>query len=727
MVERWCVVCRRLLVFMCLLVLALGVKLHAQPWVLAGTVVDPSGRPVAGARIVVTTSDTAAASATSTDGDGRFEVRVDAAQPVQLRVERARFAPLEVRVAAGEPPLRLALPLESWTEQVVVTPPVVDATTADRFGAASTIVTDAQIEQLNAVDLASALRRTPGVTISRFNPVGAFGGESGGAVFVRGTGMSRPGSELKAYVDGVPFYMGIWGHPLLDLLPVSSLDAVQVHKGPQPQAFGNAFAAIDLSTRRARGEGLAATMRASAGSFGTVVEQAELNGRFGAWDVAVAQGFARSDGHRPGADGRLANAFARAGWRFAPGWTLAATMLVADNDASDPGVVGQPETMAGRFGTTGALATLSVAHAGSRSNGSVQAYTNSGEGNWRGQLPPDGDTLTRFALSGLRWREEVRAWGGVHVSGGLDVDRIDGDVRFDTVAPVPPSRFEGDALTIVAPHIALDRVVPLGRTWSVQPSAGVRLYDHSDLPSASSPHAGVVVRAGTLLAARVNYARGVSYPGQEVVVLSQLIPPLGQSWRQLEAEEVEHVEVGVALTPRPGTSVDVAVFRDDYTRRYVFAFPPRVARPTFLNLGAHTVRGAEASLHQDLGAGWRGFLGVTLLDASIPSLPYLPERSIVAAVTGRLGPVHVAVDVQHQSSMHVLARARTAVGANPSRVEGFTVVNARPSFTLPRTGSRADLFVAIENLFDTTYAYRPGYPMPGASVQVGVSLRAGRR
>jgi iron complex outermembrane receptor protein len=77
--------------------------------------------------------------------------------------------------------------------------------------------------------------------------------------------------------------------------------------------------------------------------------------------------------------------------------------------------------------------------------------------------------------------------------------------------------------------------------------------------------------------------------------------------------------------------------------------------------------------------------------------------------------------------MHVLARARTAVGANPSRVDGFTVVNARPSFTLPRTGSRADLFVAIENLFDTTYAYRPGYPMPGASVQVGVSLRAGRR
>jgi iron complex outermembrane receptor protein len=31
-----------------------------------------------------------------------------------------------------------------------------------------------------------------------------------------------------------------------------------------------------------------------------------------------------------------------------------------------------------------------------------------------------------------------------------------------------------------------------------------------------------------------------------------------------------------------------------------------------------------------------------------------------------------------------------------------------------------DVFVAVENLLDASYAYRPGYPMPGTSVQVGV-------
>ncbi|BCS34415.1 TonB-dependent receptor [Luteitalea sp. TBR-22] len=718
----------RALTMVLALVAAASVGLRAQSRVLSGTVLDPAGRSVPAATVTVVTTAGATVASTSTDGEGRFTLRVDAAaSPAEVRIERPRFEPSRLAVPADDAPMRVVLALERWEEQVSVSPLVVDATTVDSFGASRTVVTDLQVEQLNAVDLASALRRTPGVTISRFNPVGAFGGESGGAVFVRGTGMSRPGSELKTYVDGVPFYMGIWGHPLLDLLPVSSLDAVQVHKGPQPEAFGNAFAAIDLSTRRARGEGVGASLRASAGSFSTVVQQAEVSGRAGAWDFAVAQGFARSDGHRPAADGRLANLFVRLGWRIAPGWTVAATALAADNDASDPGVVGQPDTRAGRFGTSGTLATLSLAHVGASVNGSLQAYANRGEGNWRGQPPPDGDTFTRFALSGVRWREEVLAWAGVHVSAGLDVDRIDGDVRYDTVPPVPPSRFEGDTLTIVGPHVAADRVVPIGGTWSIQPSAGVRVYDHSVFPSAASPHAGLVVRAGGVLAARVSYARGLSYPGQEVVALSGLIPPLGQSWRQLEAEQVDHVEVGVALTPRRGTSVDAAVFHDEYARRYVFAFPPRVARPTFLNLGAHTVRGLDVSVQQDLGAGWRAFVGGTLLDASIPSLPYLPERSIVAALTGRFGPLQLAVDVQHQSAMTVLARARTATAVNPQQVDGFTVVNARPSVTLPRSGGRADLFVAVENLFDTTYAYRPGYPMPGASVQVGVALRAGRR
>ena len=46
---------------------------------------------------------------------------------------------------------------------------------------------------------------------------------------------------------------------------------------------------------------------------------------------------------------------------------------------------------------------------------------------------------------------------------------------------------------------------------------------------------------------------------------------------------------------------------------------------------------------------------------------------------------------------------------------------------LPRLDGRVELFLAIENLFDEAYAYRPGYPMPGTSAQVGVTFRARSR
>jgi outer membrane receptor for monomeric catechols len=74
----------------------------------------------------------------------------------------------------------------------------------DRFSSTSALITDETIRDLHAADLASALRNTPGTQISRYNPVGSFGGDQGGSIFIRGMGLSRPGSEIKTYIDNVP-------------------------------------------------------------------------------------------------------------------------------------------------------------------------------------------------------------------------------------------------------------------------------------------------------------------------------------------------------------------------------------------------------------------------------------------------------------------------------------------------------------------------------------------
>jgi hypothetical protein len=63
-------------------------------------------------------------------------------------------------------------------------------------------------------------------------------------------GSSRSGAEIKTFVDGVPMYMSVWNHPLLDLMSIDAAQSIEVFKGPQPQKFGNAFSAINLVPKK---------------------------------------------------------------------------------------------------------------------------------------------------------------------------------------------------------------------------------------------------------------------------------------------------------------------------------------------------------------------------------------------------------------------------------------------------------------------------------------------
>ncbi len=209
----------------------------------------------------------------------------------------------------------------------VVASPIIEENHLDLFSSMSSVVTEAQLRDQNALDLASALRRTPGVEITRFNPVGSFGGNEGGGVFIRGMGASRPGSEIKTYIDGIPLYMGVWGHPLLDLLPVNGMESITVYKGPQPQINGNNFGSINLTMKNAVDEGLHGNGRISGGMFATVSEQADIAGKFGDFDFMLAQGYARSDGHRDNAGGELRNVMGRLDYHLNEHWTIGTNFL----------------------------------------------------------------------------------------------------------------------------------------------------------------------------------------------------------------------------------------------------------------------------------------------------------------------------------------------------------------------------------------------------------------
>jgi outer membrane receptor protein involved in Fe transport len=619
------------------------------------------------------------------------------------------------------------VPLPSFP---VVASPLAQVQETDRFAAAVTSISAGQLQEMNALDLASALRRTPGVTITRYNQVGAFGGGEGGALFLRGLGASRPGGEIKTLVDGVPKLNGIFNHPLLDLMSVDLAARIDVHARPAPLDFGNTFAAVNIVTPRVEIPGEVTRLALAAGSFGTVAERLDYGMKKGAFDGYLSQSLRQSDGDRPDSGGRLENYLLRLGAALSSQWDISYVLNHTHNRAVDPGVEG---ASAGSSSTRGEIyetddwlqiATLTHHHAGAA--GTLRAYLNDGAGDWyRRPFSGNADSLNDWRLYGVRWRETAQPWAGGELVAGADLDYDHGTSR-----SVPPSGaekvFGPETMRLLSAYAGLNHTFATGSACQVTPSAGVRYYDHDELGSRWAPQAGVLVAAGHTQW-HAGASRAVNFPGLEVAAISSAIanPALGQSWRALKPEQADQFEVGVrhALTAR--STATVAVFRNNVRDRYVIVPPPPVP-PRYANVGSYRTDGLEAAVEISPTDALAVSAGVSLLRASLDDLPYAPKRTFTGGLNWRFAPGwFVTADGTYVSSMHVESEARSTTASNPMVVGAQFLLNARLGRRFSWSAmhiTRGECYLAGENLTDRRFAYRPGYPIPGVNFMAGTRL-----
>ncbi|MGA7675923.1 MAG: TonB-dependent receptor plug domain-containing protein [Rhizomicrobium sp.] len=607
-------------------------------------------------------------------------------------------------------------------ETVVVTAhPIVQDVVSDNFSSTDVVVTDDQLRDTNAVDLPSALREVPGVEITRFNPVGTFGGDMGGGVFIRGIGTSRPGGELMNFVDGIPVYMPIWNHPLFDMLPINGMQTITVYKGPQPQIDGNDFASIDLETKRATDDGIHGDGRLSAGMFDTFIEQSNITGREGDLDFMLAQGFATSNGQRPNADGRLDNVMGRVGWQANPHWSVDADFLYVDGKAHDP--LGYSNGAVPEYDTELGLGWIAISHAYDNLHGEVKAYYSAGSGNWlnqpiSGTTEAGGNGYYPFNTSGIHWTEDYTPWKGGLVTGGVDFDQVTGHVS--TTAPQAVVDFKTPVFQTSAPHIAISQRLDLGGDWSLTPSAGLRYYHSNEFGDATSPHAGLTL-ASDVVSLFVNVSRGIHYPGLETMSLTEAAGLGGiwgpNVWKELPPERDDHAEIGVKYAPTSSTQININIFQDAIKNHWTISY-----FPTPFVFNAYRMTGEEFAVRQQLTTNWLVFASLTLLNPSVANLPYSPRQAVSWGINGTVGPIRIAFDGQYQSRTEGWSASdRFAWPPVTEPVNAFTVANARISYPLSALGSEGEVFVAIDNIFNEHYAYYPGYPMPGTWGQIGIS------
>lgn len=554
----------------------------------------------------------------------------------------ALAAGVPARSAADQPAAAPDVPAIQMPAVEVVGSPLANVPEADPFAATATSISADQLREMDALDLASALRRAPGVTITRFNQVGAFGGAEGGAVFIRGLGASRPGGEIKMLVDGVPVLNGVFNHPLLDLLSVDSAARIDVHARATPLEYGNAFAVVDITTPRVEAPGQVGRVSSAAGSFGTVDERLDIGGRTGAFDGYFSQSLSQSDGARPDSGGRLEDYLLRLGWELSPRWEVSYVLNHTRNRATDPGIDGEPpgppSTRGEIYETADWLHIATLAHHGGVAAGTIRAYLNDGDGDWiRRQFSGNADSLNRWRLYGVRWRETVQPWEGGEIVAGIDLDYDRGSSRSVPLQPAAESAFGPMTLRVLSAYSGVSHTVALPGYVKITSSAGARFYDHNVFDSQWAPQAGVTIASGGTQA-HLGFSRAVNYPGLDVAVFSQMfIPALGQGWRALRPEQADQFEAGIrhAITER--SAVAVTVFRNNARNRYVIVFPPPPPL-RYANLGSYHTEGIEATGDAALNGSLGLFGGVSLLRTKPDDLPYAPESTLTGGSTGGSQP-----------------------------------------------------------------------------------------
>jgi outer membrane receptor protein involved in Fe transport len=276
-------------IFLCffLLFLATPAALAAQRGsTLAGTVVDASGAPVAGATV------SAGSSTAKTGADGTFSLTA-AAGELEVQATADGFSVTTVKVAASAESTRLVLQPAPLEDKVLVT--ASRGTERLATGGSMTAVSSAEILNSGAGALDDALRATPGFSLFRRTSSRVSNPTTQGVTLrgVSGSGASR----TLVLADGVPLNdpFGSWVY--WNRVPQAAVDRVEIVRGATGDLYGaDALGGVVQVLTFAPGH-TRLRFTAEGGSLDTQRYSGFANTQYKGWYGEAAGEWLRSDGY----------------------------------------------------------------------------------------------------------------------------------------------------------------------------------------------------------------------------------------------------------------------------------------------------------------------------------------------------------------------------------------------------------------------------------------------
>ena len=292
---------------------------------LHGTIVDPSGRPVEGARIAC--GNLAVYSST----EGRFIISTD--DNCDARIDKTGFAAQTVPLVA-QTEAKITLVVAGPVETVVVSANRTE-TTPEQAAVAAGVVTGPQLAALNYPMFSDVLRDLPGLQLIQSGPPGSVV-----SLFTRGSNST----QTLVLLDGVPLN-DPGGQLNLAHLMTDDVERIEVVRGPESALFGAEASAgvIQLFTKRGNPEDTLphGSVSYERGSFQTDRWIANLNGGYAnRLDYSLSAAELHTVGEYPNSYDRDNTGSANVGFRFSESTEARAVFRLYDAHVGTPGQFG---------------------------------------------------------------------------------------------------------------------------------------------------------------------------------------------------------------------------------------------------------------------------------------------------------------------------------------------------------------------------------------------------
>lgn len=312
--------------------LALGVTAAPARGRVEGSVTDPSGAKVIGARVSLRDTAGLIAYQTRSNDEGHFGISDVTAGRYSVFVEALGFSQsksiaVDVKPGTTES-ANVPLEISAISDHLVVTATRTETATSELAGSGS-VITDAALKQANQSSISEPLRNIPGLSVAQ---TGGRGGLT--SIFARG----GESDYNKVLIDGVAVNEAGGLFDFGALTP-ENIDRIEVMRGARSALFGSdaMSSVIQLFTRRGSTSIPEFEFSGEVGSFDYHRETALLSGLAGWFDYSGSFAFQSTGGRVRNSDYINRTASTNLGFRLSPRLDLRITSRWTNDTLGAPG------------------------------------------------------------------------------------------------------------------------------------------------------------------------------------------------------------------------------------------------------------------------------------------------------------------------------------------------------------------------------------------------------